>query len=116
MKKGFFVLAALTLFSQMSLADQCQWITTAQAQKAAQIISSRGGGVSVRCDLCGDQIAQFISGGTVSLESDSPTESTVVVTDSSGKKQELDLAYSFVSNASGTLDNLADLVGCPYTP
>jgi hypothetical protein len=103
-------LTSLVAASGTARADQCAWVTEAQAQKAQSILTGATKFIDF-CEPCGDAAPgtpQKIENVNIDTPSDGYRELTV-----NGK--EIDLAYVFVKTSEHEYTNLAKLTGCPAT-
>jgi hypothetical protein len=101
---------AIPLLGGTAHADQCAWVTKAQADKAQQILTSSSKFIEY-CEPCGDPapgIPQHIENANVMVPAASYWEVTL-----NGKPS--DLAYVFVKTSDTEYKNLAKLAGCPVT-
>jgi hypothetical protein len=103
---------AVVLASTLALADQCEWVDEATAQRAATLI--RGShSVLEWCQPCGEQRP---------ASSPIPVRSVEVATVENGQYREVsingkaeDLAYVFIETETGSFRNVAKAAGCPCT-
>jgi hypothetical protein len=101
---------ALPLLGGTAHADQCQWLTKAQADKAQQILTSSSKFIEY-CEPCGDHapgVPLQIENANVMVPAASYWELSL-----NGKPS--DLAYVFVKTSDTEYKNLAKLAGCPVT-
>lgn len=101
---------AIPLLGGTAHADQCAWVTKAQADKAQQILTSSSKFIEY-CEPCGDQapgIPQHIESANVMVPAASYWELSL-----NGKPS--DLAYVFVKTSDTEYKNLAKLAGCPVS-
>lgn len=110
MKTWTLSLAAFgcALVANTAHADQCQWVTPAQAEKAEQLLAKHEKVIEY-CEPCG----QKAPGAPYTAERVS------LVTPGSGYRtveingHGVDLAYTFVKVSQTKYKNLAKLAGCP---
>lgn len=96
-------------FTSLAWADQCALISAEQAGKALDFLKP-GGTIVEFCEPCGDK--DFYSKPRViinAVEAAAEKEYWSVTVNG----QELDLAYTFVSNAEGSFLNVSKLANCP---
>lgn len=99
--KKLFVTAVLLLGSTV-FADQCNWVTKNQAERAARILAETER-VQSYCEPCGVMPSYMIIPSVRIQKTEDIIHYQVIV----GKKA-IDLAYTYVNGL-----NLAKLVGCP---
>lgn len=104
MKALLFTVA--TLFSITAMADQCQMVSRAEAERALLLIQP-GSTVSTFCELCGDTKPTRTE--VVSSVSAAITDGTSVV---SINGESVDLAYLYLKVAPNKKVNVALAVGC----
>ncbi len=108
--KTWLIPISLALLGGTARADQCQWVTDAQAQKA-QAILTRAPKYIEFCEPCGDaapgipQRAQSVNIATPEAD----------YRELSVNGNPIDLAYVFVKTSDTQYQNLALLAGCPAT-
>lgn len=105
MKALLFTVA--TLFSITAMADQCSYISQAEAERAALLLQ-KGSVVAEYCELCGDTQAIVKSVRTVSLDKVANGQYTQV----SVNGKAVDLAYLYLQVAPGKKVNVAQAVNC----
>lgn len=108
--KAWLIPITLTAVAGTARADQCQWVTKAQADKAQQILTSSSKLVEY-CEPCGDAapgVPQRIESANAMVPAASYWELSI-----NGKPA--DLAYVFVKTSDTEYTNLAKLAGCPAT-
>lgn len=100
--KRVLLALGLVLSTSAALADQCAYVTPAQAQKAVTALQH-----SLRthsfCEPCGDKRAVESDYAFIQTKRIDQKSSVVLLDD-----QEIDLAYTYVNGK-----NLAKTVGCP---
>jgi hypothetical protein len=103
---------ALAMSSTLALADQCEWVDDATAQRAATLLrGSRS--VLEWCQPCGEERP---------ASSPVPVRSVDVATVENGQFREVsvngkaeDLAYLFLETETGSFRNVAKAAGCTCT-
>ncbi len=89
-------------------ADQCQWISEAEAAKAASLLAKKPKVIAF-CEPCGDEVPGVpFAAQRVAVERADGDFKTVVI---DGKA--VDLAYTYVQTSDRWYQNVAALVGCP---
>lgn len=101
--KNLFVVTVITLSSVVSLADQCAFISKAQAEKAVKALIETQS-VQSLCEPCGEKRAQNVKVESLGMRKAGYENYSEVVINGKG----IDLAYTYVNGL-----NLAKLVGCP---
>lgn len=110
MKKLLAVVLLALSFN--ALADQCQWVTTASAKKAVNLIKKSkktSGGVLELCQPCGEGRAQEVRVNQIDILSTGDAQLTSEVAING---RAIDLAYTFVDVGNGKFVNLAKLSRC----
>ncbi len=103
-------LSSLVAGAGTARADQCAWVTDAQARKAQSIVTSSTKFIDF-CEPCGD-----VAPGTPQK-----IENVNIDTPHAGYREltlngtPIDLAYVFVKTSDSEYSNLAKLAGCPAT-
>jgi len=105
MKALLFTVA--TLFSITAMADQCAYISQAEAQRAALLLQ-KGSVVAEYCELCGDTQATVKSVKSVSLTKVANGQYTEVSVNGKG----VDLAYLYLQVAPGKKVNVGLAINC----
>lgn len=105
MKAILFTVA--TLFSITAMADQCSYVSPAEAERASLLLQ-KGATVAEFCELCGDTKASVSTVKSVKVMAvDNGNYAQVLVND-----KEVDLAYLYLQVASGKKVNVALAVNC----
>lgn len=104
---------ALTLTASFSaLADQCAWNKLTDAKSAKGLI--KGNDIILWCQNCGEKSpSNILKVSDVRVTKPEESYYELGVTYSDGKKDSIDLAYTYVRTASDVFTNVAQLVGCP---
>lgn len=105
MKALLFTVA--TLFSITAMADQCAYISQAEAERAALLLQ-KGAVVAEYCEPCGDAYPIVKSVRSVSLARVANGQYTEV----SVNGKAVDLAYLYIQVAPGKKVNVAQTVNC----
>lgn len=105
MKALLFTVA--TLFSITAMADQCSYVSQAEAERASLLLQ-KGAVVAEYCELCGDSSAAVSVVKFVSLTKVANGKYTQV----SVNGQAVDLAYLYLQVAPGKKVNVALAVNC----
>ncbi len=103
-----FAVLGCALALNTAHADQCQWVTPAQAEKAQQLLAKHTSIVEY-CEPCGEKapgMPYAVKDVSIATPSDGYKEIEI-----NGKG--VDLAYTFVKISSTKYKNLANLAGCP---
>ena len=104
---------ALTLAASFSaLADQCAWNKLTDAKSAKSLI--KGNDIILWCQNCGEKNpSNILKVKEVRITKPETAYFELGVTYMDGKKDSIDLAYTYVRTASDVFTNVAQLVGCP---
>ncbi len=105
----FLATLVLASFSFGALADQCAWNTLTDAISAKGLLTNKD--VIFWCQNCTEKPSAImrVSSATIARKDGS---NQLTVTLSGGKKESLDLAYTYVRTASDIFANVSHLVGC----
>jgi len=101
------VIGAVALAPALASADQCAYVTKAQADDALQLVAV-GDDIVEFCEPCGEG-PQSVKVDTVT-SAETGFENTWEV---SVNGQGIDLAYTFIANGDGKWVNLSKMVDCP---
>lgn len=101
------VVGAASLAPGLASADQCAYVTKAQADDAFALVTA-GATIVDFCEPCGDQ-PQSVKVETVT-SAETGFENTWEV---SVNGRGIDLAYTFIENGDGNWVNLSKMVDCP---
>jgi hypothetical protein len=103
------LLAVLSLAATAARADQCAWISKAQANKAKGLVKA-GDWFSEFCEPCGDKApSRARKVKSVSVGTPDPSYFELQI-----NGEGVDLAYIFVARQKdGRYDNLSVKAGCP---
>ncbi|AGH94550.1 hypothetical protein [Pseudobdellovibrio exovorus] len=101
MKK--LIVASLILVGSIASADQCAYISKAQAGKALKALVDASK-VQTLCEPCGETRAQTVRVESLGMKKTGYQNYSEVTVNEKG----IDLAYTYVNGL-----NLAKLVGCP---
>ncbi len=108
MKNALLTTVLVSIVSAVSFADQCQYTTQQQAQRALEIVqaakTARSSVISAFCEPCGDVQPQVISVYSSMAAPVGMDEYWGLFLNGSN----VDLAYTYVNGL-----NLAFLAGCP---
>lgn len=108
----FFIFALTLAASFSALADQCAWNKLTDAKSAKALI--KGNDIILWCQNCGEKNpSNILSVKDVKLTKPDNNYFELGVTYTDGKKDSIDLAYTYVRTASDIFTNVAQLVGCP---
>ena len=102
---------SLTLFvlSTSAFADQCAYVSKAQAARAALLLQN-GAEIASLCQPCGEVIAQAKVGVARSVKINDPKYQDLREIKING--QGVDLAYTYVKVAPNRFVNVANVIGC----
>jgi hypothetical protein len=105
----FLTTLVLASFSFGAFADQCAWNTLTDAISAKGLLTNKD--VIFWCQNCHEKPSAImrVSSATIARKDGS---NQLTVTLSGGKKESLDLAYTYVRTASDIFANVSHLVGC----
>lgn len=101
--KNLIIVTTITLVSAFSFADQCAYISKAQAKKAVKILLDAKS-VKSLCEPCGETNPETVKVESLGLRKAGYQNYSEVVINDKG----IDLAYTYVNGK-----NLAMLSGCP---
>ncbi len=107
-----FILAAVSLFSINAMADQCQAISLAEAERAA-ILLQKNSVVTEYCEPChesGPKVSKTSLVNKVKLESVKLGNQVYTEVQINGKS--VDLAYLFIQVAPNRSVNVAKAIKC----
>lgn len=109
-QKALLLVAILaSSLTNLAWADQCALISAEQAGKALDFLKP-GGTIVAFCEPCGDKDFYAKPRITINdLQAVADKEYWSVQVNG----EELDLAYTFVSNAEGSFLNVSKLANCP---
>ncbi len=99
------LLLGIVSFSSVSMADQCAYVTKAQAKAALKMVLETTT-LQTLCEPCGETAAKKVTYKDVGVRDVKYQGYWELQVDGAG----LDLAYTYVNGL-----NLAQLVGCPAT-
>lgn len=102
-----FLFTVATLFSVKAMADQCAYISQAEAERAALLLQ-KGSVIAEYCEPCGDTQAVVKSVKTLSVARVADGQYREVSINGKG----LDLAYLYLQIAPGKKVNVAQAIGC----
>jgi hypothetical protein len=108
----FLAILVLATFSVGAFADQCAWNTITDAISAKGLLTNKD--VIFWCQNCNEKPSAIVhvKSATIARKNGS---NELTVTLSNGKKENLDLAYTYVRTASDIFANVSHMVGCEST-
>ncbi len=107
-----FIFAITLAASFSALADQCAWNKLTDAKSAKALIKDND--IILWCQNCGEKNPSTIMKVTaVNVTKPANDFFEINVTYADGKKDSIDLAYTYVRTASDVFTNVAQMVGCP---